>query len=220
MIKAIFFDAAGILYTRSGHTEQFALDLLEENGFQRDVSPDQLERQLALKSQANRGLIGHDAYWDAFLEMRGVHNPDQRTSFTKRIVDYSNDVLPVTGAAEALTALKARGLQLGIITDTMYPLEWKMRRLEKAGVAAFIDIVACSTELGVHKPDPAVYSYALRQANLNPGEAIFVGHLGIELDGAHKAGMVTAAIDNDPDANADFFCQSLLELPEIPILNN
>ena len=29
MIKAIFFDAAGILYTRGGHTEEFALNLLK-----------------------------------------------------------------------------------------------------------------------------------------------------------------------------------------------
>ncbi len=33
MIKAIFFDAAGILYTRAGHTEEFALNLLQDGGF-------------------------------------------------------------------------------------------------------------------------------------------------------------------------------------------
>ena len=33
MIKAIFFDAAGILYSRGGHTEEFALTLLQDNGF-------------------------------------------------------------------------------------------------------------------------------------------------------------------------------------------
>ena len=84
--------------------------------------------------------------------------------------------------------MKQKGIRLGIITDTMYPVEWKMRRLEKAGVAEFIEIVACSTSIGAHKPDPAVYAYALDQANLSQGESAFVGHLGIELEGAKKVG--------------------------------
>jgi len=156
MIKAIFFDAAGILYTRGGHTEEFALDLLQDEGFSTELPSDQLAIQMTLRSRANQGIVGHDVYWDQFLLMRGVNDPQQRKEFATRIIDYSNDILPISGAREALTALKERGFLLGIITDTMYPVEWKMRRLEKAGVAEFIDIVACSTNLGAHKPDPAI----------------------------------------------------------------
>ena len=218
MIKAIFFDAAGILYTRSGHTEEFALNLLQNKGFTYTLDPDQLEALLALKSQANQGEIGYKEYWDQFLLLRQVMDPGQRKELTLQIITYSNDVQPVPGAREALTQLKQRGLSLGIITDTMYPIEWKMGRLEKAGVAEFIDVIACSTELGAHKPDPAVYFYALQQAKLTPGESIFVGHLGIELSGAHRAGMVTVAIDHDPNAKADYYCGSLTDILSLPIL--
>jgi HAD superfamily hydrolase (TIGR01509 family) len=218
MIKAIFFDAAGILYKRAGPTEKFALSLLQDMGFTVELTPDQTETQLALRSQANRGAISHDAYWERFLLMRGVLDPRQRKDFTARIIQYSNDVQPVPGGREALTILKEQGFLLGIITDTMYPVEWKMRRLEKAGVAEFIDVVACSTDLGAHKPDPAIYAYALRQAHLSPGESAFVGHLGVELQGAHNAGFITIAIDNDKDARADYYCGSLLDLTILPIL--
>ncbi|MGA9397023.1 MAG: HAD family hydrolase, partial [Anaerolineaceae bacterium] len=220
MIKAIFFDAAGILYTRGGHTETYALDLLDKMGFSNDLSPDQLNKQLALRSQANKGVISHETYWDNFLLMRNVLDPQQRKNFTLQITNYSNDVQPVPGAREALAKMKELGLLLGIITDTMYPVEWKMRRLEKAGVAEFIDVVACSTELGVHKPDPAVYSYALQQAHLISGESAFVGHLGIEVQGAKTAGMVTIAINHDEDSQADYYCNSLMDILKLPIINN
>lgn len=220
MIKAIFFDAAGILYTRGGTTEEFAIDLLIKKGYTPEVSTELMEKQLALRSQANEGIISHEVYWDQYLSMRKVNNPELRKEYTTEIVNYSNAIQPIPGAKEALAQLKQKGFPMGIITDTMYPLEWKMRRLEKAGVAEFIDIVACSTDLGAHKPDPAVYTYAIQQARLTPAETAFVGHLGVELEGAHKAGMTTIAINHDEGANADFYCNSLLDLPALPIFIN
>ncbi len=219
-LKAIFFDAAGILYTREGHTEEFALLLLRQNGYKSEVSQEQLEKQLNLRSRANKGLLNHADYWDEFLSMRGVADPHQRTKFTTEIENYSNNVQPIPGVRETLLELQRRGFLLGIITDTMYPVEWKMLRLEKAGVADLIDVVACSTALGAHKPDPAIYSHALHQAGLSPGEAAFVGHLDIELQGAHTAGMVTIAIDPALEENTDYRCRSFPELLALPILQD
>ena len=219
MIKAIFFDAAGILYTRGGHTEEYALNLLVKNGFSTDLTTDQMLRQMELKSQANEGTITHDTYWDEFLKMRGVTNPQQRKDFSKEIIDYSNAILPIPGAREALMKMKQKGILLGIITDTMYPVEWKMRRLEKAGVAEFIEIVACSTVIGAHKPDPAVYAYAIEQGKLTKEESAFVGHLGSELEGAKNAGMVTIAVDHDLDAKADYYCHTLKDILDLPVFN-
>ena len=106
MIKAIFFDAAGILYTRSGHTEEFALNLLQKSGFPTEISSDKLEEQLALRSQANEGTVSHDIYWDKFLLLRNVIDNEQRVEFARQIINYSNDIQPVPGAREALSQLK------------------------------------------------------------------------------------------------------------------
>ena len=217
MIQGIFFDAAGVLYCRAESTENYTLNLLKQGGFTTDISSEDLKRQLALRAQARQGKVSHTAYWDQFLQMRGVAQAEQRKTLVGQIIDYSNNVLPTPGNREALAGLKRRGFILGIVTDTMYPLEWKMRRLEKAGVAEFIDVVACSTVLGVHKPDPAMYLNALQQARLTPGEAAFVGHLAVELQGARQAGLATVAVNYDPDAQADYYCQSLLDLLNVPI---
>lgn len=218
MIKAIFFDAAGILYTRSVPTEKFALDLLQKKGFPTEISPDQHFQLLTLKTQASRGLIDHKTYWDHFLIMRGVLDSQLRKDFSSAFINFSNEVQPIPGVRESLMGLKQKGFLLGIITDTMYPVEWKMRRLEKVGVSELIDIVACSTDLGAHKPDPAVYLYALKQANLHKNESAFVGHLSIELNGAQRAGMITIAINHDPEAIADYYCNSISDLLDLPIL--
>jgi FMN phosphatase YigB (HAD superfamily) len=93
-----------------------------------------------------------------------------------------------------------------------------MRWLEQVGVTPFIDVVACSTVLGVHKPDPAMYLDALRQAGLAPGEAVFVGHNARELEGARRAGLATAAVNYEPGAQADYYAESLPDLLRVPIL--
>jgi HAD superfamily hydrolase (TIGR01509 family) len=217
MIKGIFFDAAGVLYGRSGPTESHAVFLLQQGGFATVVSPKQLERQQAMRSQASQGQISHNAYWDHYLTVRGVTNPEQRTSMVKQIIEFSNNVQPMEGASQALAGLKQRGFIVGIVTDTMYPLEWKMRRLEKAGVAEYIDVVACSSVLGVHKPDPAMYLNALEQAHLAASESAFVGHAAIEIDGARRAGMATVAVNYEPESKADYYCANILELLNVPI---
>jgi len=217
MIKGIFFDAGGVLYRRSEPTENYALNLLKQEGFSTDLSSEDIERKMALRTQANEGRVSYYAYWDQFLLMHGVTNPEQRKTLFGQIIDYSNSVLPIPGSKEALMGLKQRGFILGVVTDTMYPIEWKMRRLEKVGVAEFIDAVACSTVLGAHKPDPTMYLNALQQAHLTPSESAFVGHVTVELEGARKAGMMTVAVNYDPDAKADYYCKTMLDLLNVPI---
>jgi putative hydrolase of the HAD superfamily len=146
----------------------------------------------------------------------GVTDSDIRSEMITRIVNFSNGVLPVDGCRDALLELKRRGYVLGIISDTIYPLEWKMKRLHMAGVDDLIDIVACSTDLGMHKPHPAFYRYAVNQANLSPYQTAFVGHDIRELRGARRAGMMTVAIFYEEGAKADHYCTSMSDLMTIP----
>ena len=68
-----------------------------------------------------------------------------------------------------------------------------------------------------YKPDTAIYRRAMEQAHLTPGESAFVGHAADELDGARRAGMVTVAVHYDPDAEADYYAESLVALLDIPV---
>ena len=217
VIKGIFFDAAGVLYNRPVSTRAYALGLFEQKGSVTELSAEDRARQEALRSQANRGQLSPDEYWDQFLLMHGVASPEERRVLVGKINDYSDNVLPIPGSREALLGLKQRGFVLGIVTDTMYPLEWKMRWLNTVGVAEFIDVITCSTVLGAHKPDPAMYLNAVQQAGLTPSESAFVGHDAEELEGAHKAGIATVAVNYEPGAIADYYARSLVGLLDVPI---
>ncbi len=219
-VKGIFFDAADVFYRRPVSTDRYVLNLIKEQGLATELSAKDRKRQKALRSQANHGRLDHEVYWDQLLLMHGVAAAGQRKSLVEQIIDYSNNVLPIPGGREALAGLKQRGFVLGIITDTIYPVEWKMRWLGQVGVAEFIDIVACSTVLGAHKPDPTIYLDALQQARLTPGESAFVGHDAEELEGARNAGMATVAVNQDSGAKADYYARSLVDLLNVPIFQN
>jgi HAD superfamily hydrolase (TIGR01509 family) len=217
-IKGIFFDAADVLYCRPEPTSNYVATLLKEKGIFTELSAQDQMRHKVLRSEANSGLLSPDEYWDQLLLMYGVAADEERRACVAKIDDYSDQVLPIHGGSQVLASLKQRGFSLGIVTDTIYPIERKMCWLEQVGVAEFIDVVACSSVLGVHKPDPAIYLDALRQADLIPGESVFVGHDADELEGAHKAGIATIAVNYEPGARADYYAESLLELLQVPIL--
>lgn len=214
-IKGIFFDAAGVLYRRNSPTADYAIELLRQKNLTSGITNAESEHLAKMRTDASMGQTSHETYWHQFLLFHGVGDTAERSQMIKKIIDYSNDVLPVDGCPETLAELKRRGFVLGIISDTIYPLEWKMARLAKAGVADLIEIVACSTDLGMHKPHPAFYRYAVDQANLTAAETAFIGHDVKELRGARRAGMMTVAVNYDPGAKADFYCNNIAELTSI-----
>jgi putative hydrolase of the HAD superfamily len=216
-IKGIFFDAAGVLYNRPESTSTYVSTLLQDRGLTMELSAQDRARQKALRSEANKGHLSPGKYWDQVLLMCGVAAAAERRMLVAKIDDYSDNVLPIPGGREALAGLKQRGFVLGIVTDTIYPIERKKRWLDTVGVAGYIDVLACSTALGAHKPDPAIYLNALQQAHLTPGESAFVGHAVDELEGARQAGMATIAVYYDPGARADYYAESLVDLLNLPI---
>lgn len=216
-IKGIFFDAADVFYRRPKQTDDYVADLLAEGGYPTGPVDGDGAGERDLRGQAMRGKMSPPEYWDRFLLLRGVSAPEERRSLVRKIIDYSDTVVPIAGGSEAVAGLKQRGFTLGIVTDTIYPLERKMGWLASVGVAPHIDVVACSTSLGIQKPDPAIYLNAVHQANLTSAEAAFVGHDARELAGARAAGLATVAVNHDASAEADYYASSLLDLLNVPL---
>ena len=219
-IRGILFDAAGVFYDRPESTRTYVAQLLREKGFSAELPAKDQVRQQALRSQANKGRVSPNVYWDQVLVMTGVASLPERESLIAKINAYSDRVQAIPGGREALAVLKQRGFVLGIVTDTIYPIERKMRWLRQIGVAEFIDVVACSTDVGAHKPEPEIYLHALRQAGLTPAESAFVGHAADELEGARRAGLATVAVLYEPGSQADYYAESLFDLLDVPIFGH
>jgi putative hydrolase of the HAD superfamily len=115
------------------------------------------------------------------------------------------DLHLVDGAADALAALSARGVKLGIICDvgfTASPV--LLGHLERHGVLKYFDHWSFSDEVGVYKPHPEIFRHALD--GLGGPDPARCAHVGdrrrTDVAGARAAGMravrITAAFE-DPD---------------------
>jgi putative hydrolase of the HAD superfamily len=99
-------------------------------------------------------------------------------------------------AVSTLTALKHRGLGTALVSDCTHELPTFLPSLP---VAPLLDALVYSVEIGVCKPDPAIYLAACARLGVAPQECVYVGDGGShELSGASAVGM-TAIRLNAPD---------------------
>jgi putative hydrolase of the HAD superfamily len=122
-------------------------------------------------------------------------------------------------AGPALDCLRESGLRLVVVSnwDTSLP-----GVLERLGLAAGLDAVLTSAEVGARKPRPEIFKRALAVAEAEPGQAVHVGD-SIEEDvaGARAAGIEAVlvrrgagAVERAPVAGVTTI-STLRELPRL-----
>ena len=84
-------------------------------------------------------------------------------------------------------ALRPR-FKLGLVTNG--PSRTQRPKIEQFRLIDYLDLLIVSEEVGVAKPDPAIFAIALERLGVAPSEALFVGDLPeFDLRGAAAAGM-------------------------------
>ncbi len=217
-LKGILFDAGDILYYRRGRGRLLA-EFLAELGLrpaQENERAGQAAR--AFRQQAYCGEISREQYHESLLRLAGVARPADIARGMQIMRAEEDDVHYFEGVPETLAALKAQGFLLGIVTDTAAPLHAKLDWFERGGFGACWDSIISSRDVGARKPDPRMYRAALEQLGLEPGQALFVGHKAVELDGARAVGLMTAAFNQEPGAQADFTIQKFADLLSVPVV--
>jgi putative hydrolase of the HAD superfamily len=87
-----------------------------------------------------------------------------------------------------LDELRSRGLRLGLITNNE-PVHQR-GKLARVGLDSGFDAVVISGEVGVAKPDAAIFSLACSRLGVAAAEAAHIGdRLDIDALGAHGAGL-------------------------------
>lgn len=93
----------------------------------------------------------------------------------------------LAGAAELLSALRPHA-RIAIVTNNL--LEEQQDKLEYCGLAPFVDVLVASEDVGVSKPDPAIFAIALARTGVSAGHAVMVGDSWAnDIAGAHAAGI-------------------------------
>lgn len=69
-------------------------------------------------------------------------------------------------------------------------------KIERGGLADAFDVIVVSGEVGVRKPDPAIFGYALRALDVEPGHAMHIGDSAPhDVRGARNAGLGAVWVD-------------------------
>ena len=125
----------------------------------------------------------------------------------------SEEETPYHDAEPTLSELKRRGFKLGVIANQNPGTKL---RLADWNLLEYFDVIAASAELGIAKPDPAIFQWALNQADCLAQNAVMVGdRLDNDIAPAGRLGMHTVRILRGIGAYHE--PQSDDELPEYTI---
>ena len=201
-IKWVFFDMGATLIDETQAWRHRTRDMLAGTG----ISFEQFhEKRIAFARQNLNG----DAEAIRFFGLTKTPWPKE-------------DEVPYPQAEAILAYLRDRGYGIGVIANQS---PGSVERLRGWGLLSYIDVVAASAELGVAKPDRAIFDRALEMAHCTAQEAVMIGdRLDNDVAPAKRLGMAAIwirqglAVYQDPqwaEGRADAVVRHLLELKEI-----
>lgn len=94
------------------------------------------------------------------------------------------------GASRLLDTLDTAGIRWGIVTNGSAS---QVRKVEQLGLVNRATCIVVSEEVGLRKPDPAIFQAAAARLGVAPSSILFVGdHPEADVIGAAQVGMPTA----------------------------
>ena len=165
------------------------------------------------------GLTAADIYRE-IEEASRQYKPQFRTVIEKyrftQAAPYRGELETLYPDAIPVLKTLCQKYSLGVIANQTQGLQ---KRLEEWDIAAYFSVVASSWEVNASKPDPAIFRYALAQANCAPEHALMIGdRLDNDIYPAKALGMKTLRImqgfgalqiPKSPDFAPDFTVGSL-----------
>ena len=122
------------------------------------------------------------------LEHYGIHDTDLADHLSEDYVYWSPRIVRlVHGTMELLDYLKPK-YHLHLITNGFQ--EVQDTKLTGSGLKSYFETLTVSEEVGVKKPNPEIFHYALRKAQATAEESLMIGdEMAVDIDGARAAGI-------------------------------
>jgi putative hydrolase of the HAD superfamily len=193
-----------------------------------EVAHTQTGDHLHAVQAAGRDLAAEDqvAHFLAAVDDAFAHDDAFTAAERERLVQLYGDPaltlvpLLMERAAEALGELRALGLRLGLVSNTLRTPGRVLRQIMgDYNLTPLFDVLIFSDEVGLAKPNPAIFHLALERLGATPATALHIGDdLVLDLHGAHAAGMNTCIVrlERPPElTDADHWVHYFKDVPEV-----
>lgn len=178
MIKAIFFDSAGVILKegfKSGIAEYEKQNAIPSGQLYQAAHDFQYWKDFTL------GKINEDEYWE------NVRKNFQGELDIKKVRKIIFDNFYVQQEVVEYARELEKKYTVGVITNN--PKEWFGYFFEKSGIIDIFAVKAVSGYIRVRKPDIEIFRYALQQADVSGNESIYVDDKPEKVQGAESLGM-------------------------------
>ena len=151
------------------------------------------------------------------LEHYGIHDVELADHLSEDYVYWTPRIVRlVPGTMELLEYLKPK-YHLHLITNGFE--EVQDTKLTLSGMKPYFETLTVSEEVGVKKPNPEIFQYALRKAHATAEESLMIGdEMAVDIDGARAAGIDTVLFNpkgEKIDGERTFEVRNLLEIKQI-----
>lgn len=165
MIKAVIFDFFGVICS-DGYWKSV------KKGFSRP------EKFGELSHEASRGVLSWQQFLSKLSNETGRSGEELEALFEKEqinpeLLSYINDL--------------HNKYQTALLTNASH--EYIKSLTDKVELSDIFDEIIISSEIGLAKPDPKIYHYALEKLNVKPGESVFVDDTVKHIDAAKNIGI-------------------------------
>jgi putative hydrolase of the HAD superfamily len=177
-IKAVYFDLGGVLVRTEFQSPRERLAERVGMTYEELVK---IVFESKSSQEASLGKISEEDHWKWVT--RSLHRPlKERETLQKEF--FAGDIID-RELVNYIRSLKPR-YGTGLISNAWDGLRPYMQR-EKFADA--FDVLTISAEVGVMKPEAAIFQHALEQLEVGPQEAVFVDDFAENITGCEAAGM-------------------------------
>lgn len=189
MIRNIIFDLFGVIarFDTEGYYTVHGISPSDQQILQREVF-----RSLEF-AMGDRGTISEEEAVDAICARVPEHLHEAVCDFIYR---QNRTILPIPGMEALLQCLKDHGHYLFLLTNTSKAFHRFRTRI--SGIELF-DGELISADVGLVKPDPAIFRLACQKFGIQPHESAFIDDAPINAEAAQCAGMRAYVFHGDVD---------------------
>ena len=188
MIKAVIFDWGGVVAPNPhGGWLNLLADMLT-------VTIDEIlpHWHAAGYEDFSKGIIDETTFWAQFEQSLGKPLPNEK----ERIWIEGTALQPWPQVLSLINNLQEKGSINAVLSNVVRPVSMM---LQQAGLYDQFDCVVLSDQVGLVKPDTAIYQLTLDKLGLKAEECLYIDDLAKNLIPAANLGMVTILASDDLD---------------------